>query len=201
MSAISACGIRGIILQSLAPASAVLAAVSSTCPSLISGIRTILILTVMPFSAAFLIPSSWFRISWRISDKPFKDDAVVYVSPSGIRDYLEGLSERNAEDAAPGNDRSSKQEKIRILKEAKKKLGTGVFLIDERNIPSARTWYAALSGREKLVLCRKDRASFFIVTESGIVDAFYSFMEELPESGNLLRTEIAARYVDSMMEE
>ena len=86
-------------------------------------------------------------------------------------------------------------------KEAKQKLGTGVFLIDERNIPSARTWYAALSGREKLVLCRKDRASFFIVTESGIVDAFYSFMEELPESGNLLRTEIAARYVDSMMEE
>ena len=137
----------------------------------------------------------------RMSDKPFKDDAVVYASPSGIRDYLEGLSDRNAEDAAPGNDRSSTQEKIRILKEAKQKLGTGVFLIDERNIPSARTWYAALSGREKLVLCRKDRASFFIVTESGIVDAFYSFMEELPESGNLLRTEIAARYVDSMMEE
>lgn len=137
----------------------------------------------------------------RMSDKPFKDDAVVYVSPSGIRDYLECLSDRNAEEDAVKDGKSSSQEKTRILKEAKKKLGTGVFLIDERNIPSARSWYAALSGREKLVLCWKDRAGFFIVTESCIVDAFYSFMEELPESGNLLRTEIAAQYVDSMMEE
>ena len=137
----------------------------------------------------------------RMTDKPFKDDAVVYVSPSGIREYLDGLSEHSQEEGEQKSVRSSTQEKVRILKEAKKKLGTGVFLIDERNIPSARTWYAALSGREKLVLCRKDRACFFIVTESGIVDAFYSFMEELPDSGNLLRTEIAAQYVDSMMEE
>lgn len=135
------------------------------------------------------------------AEKAFKGESVVYISLSGIKEYLDSDMFQETGSGTNKGDRDGLKEKIRILKEAKKKLGSTVYLIDERNIPPARTWFVALSGKEKLILCRRDNAHIFIVTESGIVDAFNSFMEELPNSGNLLRTDLAMEQIDRLLAE
>ena len=89
-----------------------------------------------------------------------------------------------------------RQKKIRAVGE---KLGTRLFLIDERNLPPARNWSIMLSGSEKVLLYRQGCRYYFVVAESGIVNAFHSFLKELPNSGNLLRNELAREVFDSFL--
>ena len=114
----------------------------------------------------------------------------------------ESLGKENAGSEAAYRSRENRfrleerQKKIRAVGE---KLGTRLFLIDERNLPPARNWSIMLSGSEKVLLYRQGCRYYFVVAESGIVNAFYSFLKELPNSGNLLRNELAREVFDSFL--
>ena len=120
---------------------------------------------------------------------------VLYTSIESVRRFAQtGKSnERSDWEAVSPEERES------CLNKAKKQIGSKVFLVDERSIPPAASWTIALSGKDKLIMRRKDTDYFFIVTEPGIVEAFYTFMENLPGSGNLIRTELAQEIFDEIV--
>ena len=88
---------------------------------------------------------------------------------------------------------------MRKLNEIRNEIGTHVFIIDERNIPPAQTWCVALSGKDKLIFYKADSEYFFIITEPEVVQAFYRFMSELPDSGYLLRNDLALDIIDGLI--
>lgn len=128
----------------------------------------------------------------RSKEKPFKEGLVSYVSPASLRNLLDRADMQDGR-------KLDKSDIERILMEAKKRIGSQVYLIDEKNIPPAQSWNLALSGRERLLLYRKGGDFYYIVTEPGIVNAFYSYMEELPSSGNLLKNELAIELIDGLL--
>ena len=126
---------------------------------------------------------------------PGNEKATVYVSTSSVR--------RFAETGCFNGESDSKSLEIKerksFLNKMQKKIGSKVFLIDERSIPAAVSWGITLSGKDKLIIhCRKAEC-YFVVTEASIVEAFYSFMENLPNSGNLLRTDLAKEIFDDIL--
>ena len=56
-----------------------------------------------------------------------------------------------------------------------------------------------ISGKEKLIINSRKAECYCVVTESSIVEAFYNFMENLPNSGNLLRTDLAKEIFDDIL--
>lgn len=122
-------------------------------------------------------------------------DSIIYLSLAEIRkiagnEILPGES---------GYKEMSSNERTNVLINIKEKIGTHVFLIDEKNIPPAEVWCIALSGKEKLIIYKADSRFFFIITEPEIVQAFYGFMAELPDSGYLLRNDLALEIINDLI--
>ena len=127
---------------------------------------------------------------------PTHEDTVFYISSGSVQRFAEigSISGKSDSKVFEADDR------IEILKRAKEELGSKMFLIDERSIPPAGSWSIALSGKDKLIMHRKGTDNYFVVTESSIVDAFYTFLEDLPNTGNLLKTELAREIFDDIIE-
>lgn len=125
----------------------------------------------------------------KFAEKPFKDGTVIYISPASLRN----LADKD------GDPDFSTEGLIKILNEVKRRMGTQIYLIDDKNIPPAKTWYMALSGREKMIFHKKGGKYYFIITEAGIVDAFYNFMEDLPNSGNLIKEDLAIEFIEGLL--
>ena len=130
-----------------------------------------------------------------ILENPKSEGTVLFISTGCVRRFAEtgSFSEKNDLKTI------GTKERVEYLNKAKKKIGSKVFLIDERSIPPAGSWIIALSGKDKLIMHRKDADCFFIVTEPSIVEAFYTFMEGLPNSGNLIKTELAHEIFDNIL--
>ena len=143
-----------------------------------------------------------FSVQYRYGDmgiwnKSLKDNAVAYVSPTAVREYLE--KNRNSS-RLPAKDSFLRNENP-LLNEIRLKLGKQVYLIDERTSPAGRSWTISLLGKEKLVIYRQNSPYYFIISEARTVELFYSFMKELPGSGHLLKEDIAMKYIDKLREE
>lgn len=133
--------------------------------------------------------------SRKVTSKLHNFNGTIYISPSGVRKTLDRIKLKESGEQAPLN----RETVLRMLHELRDRLGTNVFFIDERYIPAARAWCMALPGREKLILYRTDNNYGFVITESELVQAFLSFMEELPNSGNLLRNDLALEIMDGII--
>ena len=121
--------------------------------------------------------------------------SVFYISTGSVRRF----AETGSSSSINGLKAVGTEERAIYLNKAKKEIGSKIFLIDERSIPPAGSWIIALSGKDKLIMHRKDVDCFFIVTEPSIVEAFYTFMEDLPNSGNLIKTELAQEIFDDIL--
>lgn len=139
--------------------------------------------------------------SRRSEERRAGEETITFMSLSDIRDCLAiGIHGKSGKGQGEGTELSVR-ETVRLLEEVRSRLGSKVFLIDEKIIPPARTWNVALSGREKLVFCKKNNTYAFIVTEFGMVEAFSNYMEELPNSGSILRADLAAECMDRLLME
>ena len=127
---------------------------------------------------------------------PTHEDTVFYISSGSVQRFAEigSISGKSDSKVFEADDR------IEILERAKEELGSKMFLIDERSIPPAGSWSIALSGKDKLIMHHKGTDNYYVVTESSIVDAFYTFLEDLPNTGNLLKTELAREIFDDIIE-
>lgn len=123
------------------------------------------------------------------------DAPVLYISTASIRRFADTGCFCSKNDLEP----IGTEERVSYLNKAKKQIGSKVFLIDERSIPPAGSWVIGLSGKDKLIMHRKDADCYFIVTEPNVVEAFYTFMEDLPGSGNLIRTELAQEIFEDIV--
>ena len=123
------------------------------------------------------------------------NNSVRYISLAGIK-KIAGVGNLPNES---GSKTVNSNERVRKLNEIRNEIGTHVFIIDERNIPPAKTWCAALSGKDKLIFYKADSEYFFIITEPEVVQAFYRFMSELPDSGYLLRNDLALDIIDGLI--
>lgn len=128
----------------------------------------------------------------RSKERPLKEGMISYVSPTSLRNLLDGENTQESKQLEKNNVE-------KMLLEAKRRLGSQIYLIDEKSIPPAQSWNLALSGREKLLFYKKGGDCYYIVSEPGIVNTFYSYMEELPNSGNLLKNELAIELIDSLL--
>ena len=128
----------------------------------------------------------------RSKERPLKEGMISYVSPTSLRNLLDGENTQESKQLEKNNVE-------KMLLEAKKRLGSQIYLIDEKSIPPAQSWNLALSGREKLLFYKKGGDCYYIVSEPGIVNTFYSYMEELPNSGNLLKNELAIELIDRLL--
>ena len=126
------------------------------------------------------------------ADRQFEDNSIVYISPQIIMDLADGkeTNGQNSEDAV------FSKEKLKLIRELRKRLGSRIFLIDERDLPSARSWCVALSGNDKLIFRKNGAEDCYIVTECGMVNAFYGFMEDLRGSGFLIRNDLASEIIE-----
>ena len=129
------------------------------------------------------------------SDRTDVNNSVKYISLAGIK-RIAGLGSFSDESTSKT---ISSNERVRKLNEIRNEIGTHVFIIDERNIPPAQTWCVALSGKDKLIFYKADSEYFFIITEPEVVQAFYRFMSELPDSGYLLRNDLALDIIDGLI--
>ena len=127
---------------------------------------------------------------------PFLQTEVIYVSPAGIREFVR----TGQYVGAPDGENLSLEERIEMLRKARDRIGTKLYLIDEKSIPPARTWNIALAGREMIILFKKGSGYFFILSETNVVNDFYRFMEGLPDSGNLIRNELAQEIMEDLIE-
>lgn len=129
-------------------------------------------------------------------DRFAKDSMASFVSIAWIKRIMEKgfLQETEQNVVGAGNG------KLRLLCTIRSMLGSKIFIVDERNIPPARAWCAALSGSDKLIIYVAGSDYYFIATEPNLVQIFYSFMEQLPKSGNLLRNDLALEIIDSMID-
>ena len=127
-------------------------------------------------------------------DKQFQDISNIYISPQilvGLMD-ADDLTSQKREDAV------YPKAKIKFLKELRKQISAHVFFVDETDIPSARSWYVAVSGKEKLVFGRDESEDCFIISEPGMVSLVACFMESLPESGYLIRNDLAEEIIEGL---
>ena len=126
---------------------------------------------------------------------PGNEKAAIYVSTGSVRRFAEtGCFEGDSESKF-----LKTEERISLLNKVQKQIGSNVFLIDERSIPAAESWEIMISGKDKLIINSRKAECYFVVTESSIVEAFYNFMENLPNSGNLLRTDLAKEIFDDIL--
>ena len=126
------------------------------------------------------------------ADKQFKDNSIAFISPKiimALRDTKVPLNQ-NSEDSVFA------KQKLQLIKEIRKRLGSQIFLIDEKDIPSAREWCIALSGKDKLIFRRNGEEDCLIISEYGTVNTFYEFMSSLCESGYLIREDVASELLE-----
>ena len=127
-------------------------------------------------------------------DKQFEDNSIIYISPRNIA-YLTESREPNGQN---DGDTVRLKEMSKLAKELKKRLGSRIFFIDERDIPSAMSWYIAISGDEKLIYGKDGDEECLIISESGIVKAIYGFMVNLRGSGFLIRDDLASEMIEKL---
>ena len=77
-------------------------------------------------------------------------------------------------------------------------IGTKTFLIDERYLPSAKSWAAALTSKEELLVYSESSRYHLVIDEMHTVHAFSSFFEGLSTGGYVINSKLAKELVNGL---